>query len=133
MNALTIGTLSAETGVNIETIRYYERIGLLPRPSRSGGGRRLYARADAQRLSFVRRCRELGFSLDDIRSLLALSAAHGASDADVKALTLRHLGDVRQKLADLKALETSLKSLAQSCRPGTQATCPILAALGAPE
>lgn len=129
---LTIGALSTKTGVNIETIRYYERVGLVPRPPRSHSGRRMYSQKDAERLNFVRRCRELGFSLIDIRSLLALCAANRPCDADVKALILRHLEDVVQRLADLTRLKASLGALAESCTPGAQEACSILAALGAP-
>src|SRR5438132_8009272 len=100
--SVAIGVLSERSGVNIETIRYYERIGLVPKPPRSDGGHRLYGREDVQRLAFVRRSRELGFSLEEIRALLGL--ADGGSGAQVHGLTVRHIADVRQKIADLKRL-----------------------------
>lgn len=127
-----IGRLAESTGVNIETIRFYERIGLVPAPQRTGGGHRVYSDAHLQRLSFVRRSRELGFSLDDIRMLLAISGRGNGACADTKALTLRHLTDVRGKIASLRKLERALKGLAGACRPGGQFSCPILAALSKP-
>ncbi|MDH3920601.1 MAG: MerR family transcriptional regulator, partial [Rhodospirillales bacterium] len=89
---LTIGALSKNTGCNIETIRYYERIGLLPAPPRSAGGHRLYGEVLLKRLTFIRRGRELGFTLDDIRGLLGLVDGGAYTCAEVKALTLDHLG-----------------------------------------
>ena len=127
----TIGRLSGATGVNIETIRYYERIGLTPRPPRSGGGRRLYDEAASRRLGFIRRARELGFSIDEIRALLALSGGNGKC-ADVHALTVRHLGDVKQKIADLRKLERTLARTAERCARDTSPDCPIIEALSAP-
>lgn len=133
MNAVdfTIGRLSEQTGVNIETVRYYERIGLLPKPARSDGGRRLYDIADARRLNFIRRSRELGFSIDEIRALLALSGGKGRC-ADVHALTVRHLDDVRAKIADLRKLERTLARTAERCVRDASPDCPIIDALSAP-
>ena len=124
-----IGTLARRTGVNIETIRYYERVGVLAPPSRSEGRHRLYDEDYVHRLTFVRRCRELGFSIDDVRALLRLVDAGGADCTSTKDITLRHLDDVRGKIASLKKLEKALKTMADACRPGRQATCPILDAL----
>jgi MerR family transcriptional regulator, mercuric resistance operon regulatory protein len=124
----TIGRLSAESGVNIETIRYYERIGLAPAPPRSSGGRRVYDREAIRRLGFIRRARELGFPLDDIRSLLGLEA-RPPSCADVYALTNRHLHDVRAKIDDLKRLEHQLSASAKACRRGHAPHCPLIDAL----
>ena len=121
---VAIGSLSERCGVNIETIRYYERIGLVPKPPRSGGGRRLYGPEDVKRLAFVRRSRELGFSLDEIRTLLAL--ADRGSCAEVHGLTLRHIEDVRRKIVDLKKLEGVLVALAKECHSGRQRRCPII-------
>ena len=95
--AATIGALSESTGVKIETIRYYERIGLLPAPPRSTSRHRLYEEDHRQRLTFIRRARELGFSLDDVRALLGLAGRHGAACDKVKALTEAHIKDVRQE------------------------------------
>src|SRR5215207_8444673 len=98
----TIGKLSEGTGVHIETIRYYERIGLLPAPPRSEGGRRLYSTEHLARLIFLRRSRELGFSLEEIRTLLRLVEGGDYTCGDVKALTMQHLQNVRQKMRDLR-------------------------------
>jgi MerR family transcriptional regulator, mercuric resistance operon regulatory protein len=106
---LSIGQLAAETGVNIETIRYYERVGLLAIPSRTTGRHRAYDKQYVQRLTFVRRSRELGFSLGDIRALLDLS--DGKQDRVARELTLRHLADVRGKIASLRKLERALKAM----------------------
>lgn len=125
---MLIGKLAAETGVNIETIRYYERVGLLGTPPRTDGGHRLYSADHAQRLTFIRRSRELGFSLDEIRTLLDL--ADSKRDCAAKELTLRHLTDVRGKIASLRKLERALKGMTDACQPGTQNSCPIFEALG---
>ena len=124
---MLIGKLAAETGVNIETIRYYERVELLSAPARTDGGHRVYDEDHVQRLKFIRRSRELGFSLDDIRTLLALS--DGKRDCAAKDLTLRHLADVRGKIASLKRLERALKGMTEACKPGDQNSCPIFEAL----
>jgi len=126
---MLIGKLSAETGANIETIRYYERVGLLAAPPRTRGGFRIYDQHHVRRLIFIRRSRELGFSLDDIRTLLALS--DGKRDCAAKELTLRHLADVSGKIASLKRLEKALKSMTEACKPGVQDSCPIFDALSA--
>ncbi len=124
----TIGHLSGQTRVKIETIRYYERIGLMPKAQRSHGGRRLYDESASRRLGFIRRARELGFSIDEIRALLALSGGKGKC-ADVHALTVQHLGDVKQKIADLRRLERTLARTAERCRRDASPDCPIIEAL----
>jgi MerR family mercuric resistance operon transcriptional regulator len=124
---MLIGKLAAETGVNIETIRYYERVGLLAAPPRTLGRHRVYTERDTQRLTFIRRSRELGFSVNDIRTLLDLSD-NGRSRC-AKEFTLRHLDDVRGKIASLKRLERALKSMTEACKPGDQSSCPIFDAL----
>src|SRR4051812_14275392 len=96
--SLSIGHLSRLTGVNIETIRYYERVKMLPAPKRTGGGRRVYGSNDKRVLAFIRRSRELGFSLDEIRALLDLGAPKDASCPEVKAIAGAHLAGVRAKL-----------------------------------
>ena len=125
---LTIGGLSAGTGVKVETIRYYERIGLLPVPMRNAGGRRLYGAEDLKRLTFIRRSRELGFALSEARELLGL-LDRGYTCAQVKALTVGHLQDVRDKIVDLQRLERSLADLAERCDGGDLSDCPIIDAL----
>jgi MerR family mercuric resistance operon transcriptional regulator len=127
----SIGGLSGQTGVNIETIRYYERVGLLPVPPRTGGGHRLYGDGHARRLTFIRRSRELGFSLEDIRKLLALVDGGDYTCADVKVIATRHLADIHDKIADLARLEQVLKGIAARCDGGALPDCPIIEALSA--
>lgn len=124
---MLIGKLAAKTGVNVETIRYYERVELLSAPERTGGGHRIYDADHVQRLTFIRRSRELGFSLNDIRTLLAFP--DGKRDCKAKELTQRHLADVRGKIASLKRLERALKDMTDACKPGGQDSCPIFDAL----
>ena len=123
-----IGPLSERTGVNIETIRYYERIGLLPRPQRTQGRHRLYTNRDLKVLNFVRRGRELGFSLNDVRELLALVNTRSPCRT-AKAISNRHLADIRAKLASLTRLERALAMMTDKCRPDTDSSCHILEAL----
>ena len=128
---LTIGRLSDQTAVNVETIRYYERIGILPEPARSAGGHRLYERSACDRLNFIRRARELGFSLADIRSLLAMAEGEEAC-GDIRDLTLQHLAAVRGRIADLLRLETILAEAAERCDGGEAGACPVVEALSSP-
>ncbi len=116
------------SGVNIETIRYYEREGVVPRAERTASGRRLYGDADIARLRFIRRSRDLGFSISDIRTLLDLSAGNAAPCAEVKELAERHLQGVRQKLDELGKLERALAELVGRCDAG-RTDCPMLASL----
>ncbi|MBI5136063.1 MAG: helix-turn-helix domain-containing protein [Nitrospirae bacterium] len=125
----SIGALAARTGVNAETIRYYERIGLLPRPRRTDGGHRLYDHGQRKRLVFIRRARELGFSVEEVRELLRLVDGGDHTCAEVKSVTVRHLADVRRKLADLGKLERTLGTISARCAGGLVPDCPILDAL----
>jgi MerR family transcriptional regulator, mercuric resistance operon regulatory protein len=127
--ALTIGVLSKHTRVNIETIRFYERVGILPKPPRNAGGHRIYDHDQLMRLNFVRRSRELGFSLDEIRGLLQLVDGGRYSCAQVKTITLDHLADVRRKITDLRRLERTLTAVAGKCRGGKVPDCPVIEAL----
>ena len=127
--SLTIGALSTRTGVNIETIRFYERIGILAKPPRSAAGHRIYRHEQLMRLGFVRRSRELGFSLDEVRRLLELVDGGRYTCAEVKTITLNHLGEVRRKIADLRRLERTLAAVAGKCRGGKVPDCPIVEAL----
>lgn len=127
--SLLIGDLAARTGVNIQTIRYYEQIGILPKPPRSAGRHRTYREDHIQRLAFVRRSRELGFALGDIRKLLDLADRGGRASAETKDITVRHLADVRGKIASLRKLERALKEMAEACQPESQCSCPIIDAL----
>jgi MerR family mercuric resistance operon transcriptional regulator len=127
---LTIGQLSDATGVNIETIRYYERINLLAAPPRTRGGHRSYRNEHIKRLKFVRRARELGFGIDAIRALLALAEGDNPSCQEVRNIAAMHLADVRTKLADLLKLEGILsKTVTQcdiECRASPAPLCPVL-------
>ncbi|WP_119300949.1 MerR family transcriptional regulator [Dongia deserti] len=129
--AIGIGALSESSGVNIETIRYYERIGLLPAPPRSAGRHRLYGDAHRQRLVFIRRARELGFSLEEVRTLLGLGGGHVLTCGEVEALAQRHIAAIREKVRDLKRLERILSDLAARCTGQTVPECPILDGLNA--
>ena len=102
---LSIGLLSTQTNCKIETIRYYEKIGIFPKPPRTEGGHRIYSENHLKRLVFIRRGRELGFSLEDIRALLKLIDGGGHTCQQVEAITLHHLGNIHQKILDLKKLE----------------------------
>ncbi len=124
-----IGKLSQTTGCHIETIRYYEKIGLLPKPRRSGGGHRLYGLDHIKRVGFIRRSRELGFSMDDIRFLLSLVDGRRYTCRQVKAVTERHTASIRRKVADLRRLQKTLAGIAARC-PGTESPdCPIIETL----
>ena len=126
---LSIGSLSQQSGVNIETIRYYEKIGVMPKPGRSAGGYRVYGPEHVKRLHFVRRGRELGFTLDEVRGLLRLVDGHSYTCAEVHALTVGHLEDIRQKIADLKRLERVMSDMASSCTRDQIPECPVIDAL----
>lgn len=123
---MKIGQLSKQTQCKIETIRYYEKIGLLPEPGRTEGGYRIYSDAHLKRLSFVRRSRELGFTIEEIRALLALVDQDSYTCADIKAITVEHLGTIRQKIADLKKLEKTLENISSQCSGDTTPQCPII-------
>jgi len=127
-SGFAIGELSRRTGCNIETIRYYERIGLLPRARRSGRYRN-YEPADAGRLGFIRRARELGFTLGEVRALLALAAADAQSCDEARALAAAHLADVRMRIADLKRMERTLADHIRSCDAGDNVACPLIESL----
>lgn len=124
-----IGALSKHSGVNIETIRYYERIGVMPSPPRSEGGYRLYNESHQRRLSFIRRSRELGFSLEEIRGLLALIDDNSYTCAQVQSLTLEHLENTRRKIVDLQRLEAVLDEMVSQCDGGLIPDCPVVDAL----
>ena len=110
---MRIGVLAKRTGTSVPTIRYYEQIGLLSRPARSGG-QRIYDHEDVRRLAFVRRCREFDYSIEEVRSLLSL--LHGEkSCTEARNVAAEHLAGVRRKIAELKALETAIASLVTGC------------------
>ena len=130
--SLSIGELSRRTGVNIETIRYYERIKMLPAPPRTSNGRRVYGPTEIRSLTFIRRSRELGFTLDEIRALLALSAADGKNTCgEVRQVAARHLADIRAKIVDLRAMARVLSDAVQRCDADETPGCPLIDTLSA--
>ena len=123
---LTIGDLSDLTAVNIETIRYYERIKMLPAPPRTAGGRRVYDPSHLRTLAFIRRSRELGFSLDEIRALIRLGGPDKASCRQVREIAMQHLDNIRAKIADLRKMERLLSKTVAQCTGTTAPDCPVL-------
>jgi Cu(I)-responsive transcriptional regulator len=127
---LRIGDLARATGTKVVTIRYYEKIGLLAAPPRSAGNYRRYGPEALRRLRFIRRCRALGFALEQVRELLALASEEARPCAEVDALTARHLAEVERKIADLQALAQELRGISASCSGGgTISHCSILDAI----
>lgn len=130
MSHLSIGTLARQAGVATGTLRYYERVGLLPAPRRTASGYRSYAPDTARRLRFIRRAQALGFSLEDIAALLALSDDPGAEAAEVRRITREKIGDLEARIRDLERMKRGLETLAAHCSGrGPSGECPILAAL----
>jgi len=129
-SGLTRGGLTRATGCNIETIRYYEKTGLLPDPPRTDAGYRIYSVAHVTRLRFLLRARELGFSMADIRGLLGLEDGAAPTCAEVKERTERHLADVRAKIADLRRIESVLAETAGRCSGTDVPDCPVLDTIG---
>jgi MerR family mercuric resistance operon transcriptional regulator len=123
------GELAQRSGCNIETVRFYEKQGLLPVPPRTAGGHRDYAQEHLRRLTFIRRSRELGFTLGEVRGLLGLVDGGDWTCGEVRAMTLEHLGDVRRKIADLQKLVVVLTEMAAQCDGGAVPECPIVDAL----
>ncbi|MBV6418418.1 MAG: Mercuric resistance operon regulatory protein [Steroidobacteraceae bacterium] len=131
---MKIGELAKSTGVPIDTVRYYERHGILPTPRRRPSGYRSYDEGDRARLRFIRRAKALGFTLEEIRDLLALTARRGRNMAGVKRAASGKLADVEHKLADLVRVRDGLRALVDACPGhGDLAQCPILAALSGEE
>ena len=126
---LTIGKVAEQTGCHIETIRYYEKEDLLPPPGRSAGGHRLYTTDLIERLVFIRRSRELGFSMQEIRELLSVVDGRQVSCERVKNLADTHLKDIRSKISDLRRMETTLRELSNQCSGDDVPECPIIEAL----
>jgi MerR family mercuric resistance operon transcriptional regulator len=123
-----IGKASQKSGVNIETIRYYEREGFVPKPDRSAGGRRLYTADEIARLRFMKRCRDLGFSMSIIQTLLSLNDQQGRSCNEVKTMAEDQLVAISAKIDNLERLRAALQSLSTSCDDGTS-SCPMLDSL----
>ena len=127
--SLPIGKLANRTGVNIETIRFYEKQGILPQPIRSDSGRRMYDFEDVKRLNFIHRCRGLGFSLKEILSLLSLVDGGDYTCKQVHEITATHVDDVKQKILALQQMESVLDDMIEHCSKGDVPECPILDSL----
>ena len=128
-SGLSRGILAKRSGVNSETIRYYEKIELMPDPVRSEGGHRIYNDTHLRRLLFIRRCRELGFTLEEISGLLELVDKGDYTCAEVRDRTTVHLDDVRKKIRDLQKMQRTLKTMISQCDGGLVPECPIIDAL----
>lgn len=127
---ITIGELSRRTGCKVETVRFYERVGLMPRAQRTAGRYRVYEGDDVRRLIFIRRARELGFSLGDVRALLALGQEKpNGPCAAARRLAVAHLATVRAKIAHLRSMERVLGDAVDRCATGTESYCPIIDSL----
>ena len=134
ISTISIGSLAKETGCNVETIRYYEKAGLIDPPPRTPGGYRQYDADDARRISFIRRCRDLGFSLPKIRQLLVMAGdADNHTRAEVKQLVAEQQSDIDGKIKDLKKLAAALNEISRHCDGAhdSASECPILDALDA--
>ena len=126
---LTRGKLAKRTGCNIETVRYYEKVGLLPEPARSGAGYRMYTEDHEKRLRFILRAKQLGFAGESIRNLLAISdASDDYTRAEVKALTETHIDEVAEKIRDLQKLKKQLSQISSHCDGSAKSakSCPIM-------
>jgi MerR family copper efflux transcriptional regulator len=126
---MNIGEAARASGVSAKMIRHYEAIGLVPAADRRESNYRDYGHDDVHRLGFVRRARDLGFSIDEIRDLLRLWGDRDRSSADVKALTLRHIGDLEEKIAKLQDMRATLRHLANACEGDDRPHCPIIEGL----
>lgn len=129
---MKIGDLAGATGVGIETIRYYERIGVLPVPDREGNGRRVYGAKDARRLSFVRHARDLGFDLKAVRTLLALQEQPEASCENASRIAASQLEAVESRIVRLLMLRDELSRMVAECQQGAVAECRVIEALAQP-
>jgi MerR family mercuric resistance operon transcriptional regulator len=127
-----IGEAAAASGCHLETIRYYERIGLLPRPSRTGSGYRAYTAQDVARIRFITRGRDLGFSLDEIRSLLRLTEDPDLSCEQVDALARHHLVEIQARQKELRRIARELEHTIAGCAGGRRGACAILGVLQQP-
>ncbi|MDX2103638.1 MAG: helix-turn-helix domain-containing protein [Alphaproteobacteria bacterium] len=128
--ALGIGTVSQASGVKIPTIRFYEQIGLLPKAARTTSNRRRYGEEDVQRLRFIRHARELGFEIEDIRTLLALTQTPHAPCLEADQIAQRHLATIDHRIGQLTALKAEIERIATSCAGNAVRTCRVIEALG---
>ena len=129
VSALSIGALAKRTGTKVQTIRYYEAIGLLPEAGRTAGGQRRYQPRDLDRLAFIRHARELGFTLEASRELMDLADNPGRSCTDVEQIAERHLSEVQLRLERLQALSSELERMLLECQQGTVGQCRVLEVL----
>lgn len=125
-HGIAIGKVSEATGVKVPTIRYYEQIGLLPAAPRTEGNRRTYDFKDTERLTFIRHSRELGFDIDEIRTLLSLQDRPDQSCQDADAIAKTHLAEVKEKIASLTALQHELERMVVGCSHGRVETCRVI-------
>lgn len=123
---MNIGDVARLSGLPAKTIRYYESIGLIGEPNRRPSGYRDYADPDVHRLRFIARARALGFSVEDVRHLLALYDDRGRSSSDVKAMVIEHLQAIERKIDDLKSMQRTLQTLSERCQGDERPDCPIL-------
>lgn len=129
LSGMPIGEVAKQSGVKVPTIRYYEQVGLLPAPPRTGGNRRLYAETDLSRVKFIRHARELGFELESIRTLLTLQDEPNQSCASADIITRERLVDVEQRIRSLTALKAELELMLEGCRQGRVAECRVIEVL----
>ena len=128
---LSIGALATETKCEVQTIRYYEQIGILPKAARTSGGHRFYTQEQSQRLRFIRRSRDLGFSLEEVKELLRLADNREGDCGAVDRIASQRLKDVREKIAQLEAFQQELKRMVRGCKKGKIGSCRIIQALSA--
>jgi MerR family mercuric resistance operon transcriptional regulator len=129
--AISRGVLSKKTGVNSETIRYYEKINLIPTPARTTNGYRVYDDTHVKRLSFIKRCRELGFKLKEVTELLDLVDGDDYTCAEIRDQTISHLRDVENRILNLNKMRQTLKDMVSECEGGSVPSCAIVDALSA--
>lgn len=130
MNGLTIGQLAKQSNVHVETLRYYERRGLIPKPARTVSNYRIYSAENLRRVKFIKQAQELGFSLKEIKQLLALRAAPRARCADVRSYAIQKIGDIQDRIGSLQRMRTGLEKLLRECSGDLPITeCPILESL----
>ena len=131
---MKIGELAEQTGVSVQAVRYYERRGLLPTPDRTASGYREYEGSDALRLSFIRRTKDLGFTLSEIRDLLDLQVRPGTTADDVRRRAVEKIQSMRSKIRDLRSITAALERVVSTCDAhGSPETCALMHALGANE
>jgi len=134
MQSFTVGEVAKASGVGVETIRFYEREGLIPEPPRRRSGYRQYPSETVRKVRFIRRAKDLGFSLREIGELLSLRVESGTTCADVRMMARTKIGNIEEKLAELETMKGALERLARSCRgKGPTSECPILDALDSGE